>query len=80
LRDEFIKENVFLFMAATGLIVANLYCQPLIVLIADNLKFLMPMQNNNYLTLATLLDYFFMVPLGDKLERKTQILYTTLLL
>lgn len=66
--------------AATGLIVANLYyCQPLIVLIAD--EFNIPHADAGTITYLTQAGYaiglFFMVPLGDKLERKTQILYTT---
>ncbi len=65
---------------ATGLIVANLYyCQPLIVLIADEFK--IPHADAGTIAYLTQAGYaiglFFMVPLGDKLERKTQILYTT---
>ena len=65
---------------ATGLIVANLYyCQPLIVLIAD--EFHIPHADAGTITYLTQAGYaiglFFMVPLGDKLERKSQILYTT---
>lgn len=70
-----------LFMAAcTGLIVANLYyCQPLIVLIAQEFK----ITETNAGTIAYLtqagyaIGLFFMVPLGDKIERKKQILITT---
>lgn len=70
-----------LFMAAcTGLIVANLYyCQPLIVLIAEEFK----ITETNAGTIAYLtqagyaIGLFFMVPLGDKIERKKQILITT---
>ncbi|RZK12455.1 MAG: MFS transporter [Flavobacterium sp.] len=70
-----------LFMAAcTGLIVANLYyCQPLIVLIAEEFK----TTETNAGTIAYLtqagyaIGLFFMVPLGDKIERKKQILITT---
>ncbi|MGX7668712.1 MFS transporter [Flavobacterium pedocola] len=70
------------FMAAcTGLIVANLYyCQPLIVLIAK--EFSVPEGVAGTVTYLTQAGYavgmFFMVPLGDKLERKKQILVTTL--
>jgi predicted MFS family arabinose efflux permease len=64
--------------AATGLIVANLYyCQPLIILIAK--EFNIP--NADAGTITYLAGYaiglFLMVPLGDKIERKSQILYTT---
>lgn len=65
---------------ATGLIVANLYyCQPLIILIAD--EFNIPHADAGTIAYLTQAGYaiglFFMVPLGDKLERKKQILYTT---
>ncbi|MCG2611757.1 MFS transporter [Flavobacterium sp. SM15] len=70
------------FMAAcTGLIVANLYyCQPLIVLIAKEFSVAESMAGRvTYLTQAGYaVGMFFMVPLGDKLERKKQILLTTL--
>jgi predicted MFS family arabinose efflux permease len=64
----------------TGLIVANLYyCQPLIVLIANEFK--IPEANAGTITYLTQAGYaiglFFMVPLGDKIERKKQILMTT---
>ncbi|MGQ7946933.1 MFS transporter [Flavobacterium sp. WC2509] len=66
--------------ACTGLIVANLYyCQPLIVLIAKEFK--IPEASAGTITYLTQAGYaiglFFMVPLGDKIERKKQILMTT---
>ncbi|PKB15563.1 putative MFS family arabinose efflux permease [Flavobacterium sp. 5] len=66
--------------ACTGLIVANLYyCQPLIILIAKEFK--IPEANAGTVTYLTQAGYaiglFFMVPLGDKIERKKQILVTT---
>lgn len=66
--------------ACTGLIVANLYyCQPLIVLIANEFK--IPEASAGTITYLTQAGYaiglFFMVPLGDKIERKKQILMTT---
>lgn len=66
--------------ACTGLIVANLYyCQPLIVLIANEFK--IPEASAGTITYLTQAGYaiglFFMVPLGDKIERKKQILLTT---
>ncbi|MBN9286156.1 MULTISPECIES: MFS transporter [Flavobacterium] len=70
------------FMAiCTGLIVANLYyCQPLIILIAK--EFSIPEDQAGTITYLTQAGYaigmFFMVPLGDKLERKKQIQITTL--
>jgi len=74
------KTNVLFMAACTGLIVANLYyCQPLIVLIANEFK--IPEANAGTITYLTQAGYaiglFFMVPLGDKLERKKQILITT---
>ena len=64
----------------TGLIVANLYyCQPLIVLIAK--EFGIQEADAGSITYLTQAGYaiglFFMVPLGDKIERKKQILITT---
>jgi MFS family permease len=61
--------------AATGLIVANLYyCQPLIILIA---KEFIPNADAGTITYLTQAGYaiglFLMVPLGDKIERKSQI-------
>lgn len=64
----------------TGLIVANLYyCQPLIVLIAREFGILEADAGTiTYLTQAGYaIGLFFMVPLGDKIERKKQILITT---
>jgi predicted MFS family arabinose efflux permease len=74
------KKNVLFMAAATGLIVANLYyCQPLIILIANEFK--IPHADAGTITYLTQAGYaiglFLMVPLGDKLERKSQILYTT---
>lgn len=74
------KANVLFMAACTGLIVANLYyCQPLIVLIANEFK--IPEANAGTITYLTQAGYaiglFFMVPLGDKIERKKQILMTT---
>ncbi|HSD05630.1 MFS transporter [Flavobacterium sp.] len=74
------KTNVLFMAACTGIIVANLYyCQPLIVLIAKEFK--IPEANAGTITYLTQAGYaiglFFMVPLGDKIERKKQILITT---
>ena len=74
------KTNVLFMAACTGLIVANLYyCQPLIILIAKEFK--IPEANAGTMTYLTQAGYaiglFFMVPLGDKIERKKQILITT---
>jgi predicted MFS family arabinose efflux permease len=74
------KKNVLFMAAATGLIVANLYyCQPLLILIAK--EFNIPNADAGTITYLTQAGYaiglFLMVPLGDKIERKSQILYTT---
>ena len=75
------KSNVFFMSAITGIIVANLYyCQPLVPLIAD--EFNVSEETAGTLTYLTQAGYaigmFLMIPLGDKLERKKQILITTL--
>ena len=64
----------------TGLIVANIYyCQPLIVLISRDLK--VPGDKAGSIAFFTQAGYalglLFFVPLGDKLERKSQILWMT---
>ncbi|HEX9981154.1 MAG TPA: MFS transporter [Flavobacterium sp.] len=75
-----LSRSTTIFMAAaTGLIVANLYyCQPLIVLIAR--EFAIPEEKAGTITYLTQAGYaiglFFMVPLGDKIERRKQIIYT----
>lgn len=74
------KSKVLFMAVCTGLIVANLYyCQPLIVLIAK--EFGMPEADAGSITYLTQAGYaiglFFMVPLGDKIERKRQIMLTT---
>ncbi|WP_343668903.1 MFS transporter [Chitinophaga sp.] len=70
------------FMAAcTGLIVANIYyCQPLIVLIAKEWGLKESAAGRvTYLTqIGYALGLLLLVPLGDILERKKQILATTL--
>lgn len=76
-----LSKSIVLFMAVcTGLIVANLYyCQPLIILIAS--EFNIREADAGTITYLTQAGYaiglFFMVPLGDKIERKRQILITT---
>ena len=74
------KTDVGFMAIATGLIVAKLYyCQPLVILIAD--EFHIPEDQAATITYLTQAGYaigmFIMVPLGDKLERKKQIQYTT---
>lgn len=68
------------FMAfCTGLIVANIYyCQPLVILISK--EFGVAESRAGTISFCTQLGYalglFFFVPLGDKLERRKQILTT----
>jgi predicted MFS family arabinose efflux permease len=76
------KEHIVLMAVCTGLIVANIYyCQPLIVLISKEFK--VPESRAGAITFLTqggyALGLLFFVPLGDKLERKGQILWMTAL-
>lgn len=69
--------NIIIMSMCTGLIVANIYySQPLLVLIAE--EFHVSDSNAGQVTFLTQLGYalglFFCVPLGDKLERKRQII------
>ncbi|RXK87493.1 MFS transporter [Filimonas effusa] len=66
--------------ACTGLIVANIYyCQPLIVLISQEFK--VEESRAGVITFLTQIGYamglLFFVPLGDKIERRKQILFTS---
>lgn len=75
------KSNVLFMAAVTGLIVANLYyCQPLIPLISE--EFGVSESSAGTLTYLTQAGYavgmFLMIPLGDMLERKKQIIITTI--
>ena len=72
--------QVMVMAICTGLIVANIYyCQPLIVLIGK--EFHVEESRAGFITFLTQLGYalglLFLVPLGDKLERRTQIIVTT---
>lgn len=74
------KSDVAIMAIATGLIVANLYyCQPLILLIAQEFGVTEIVAGRTiYLTQAGYaLGLFCLVPLGDKFERKKQIIITT---
>lgn len=75
------SRHLILMAACTGLIVANIYyCQPLVVLISK--EFGVSEARAGIITFLTQLGYalglLFLVPLGDKLERRKQILFTTL--
>jgi len=78
--DLLTKGHIVLMAACTGLIVANIYyCQPLVVLISKEFK--VPESRAGAVTFFTQAGYalglLFFVPLGDKLERKGQILWMT---
>ncbi|POY38522.1 MFS transporter [Solitalea longa] len=79
---QYLNRAQVLFMAfATGLIVANIYySQPLVVLISK--EFHVSESNagqiNFYAQLGYALGLFFCTPLGDKIERKKQIIIMTL--
>jgi predicted MFS family arabinose efflux permease len=72
--------HIMLMAACTGLIVANIYyCQPLVVLISQTFR--VSESQAGVITFLTQLGYalglLFFVPLGDKVERKKQIMVTT---
>jgi predicted MFS family arabinose efflux permease len=73
--------NILIMALCTGLIVANIYySQPLLVLMSE--EFGVSESNAGQVTFFTQVGYalglLFCVPLGDKLERKTQIVVMTL--
>lgn len=73
--------NILIMALCTGLIVANIYySQPLLVLMSD--EFGVSESNAGQVTFFTQVGYalglLFCVPLGDKLERKRQIVVMTL--
>jgi predicted MFS family arabinose efflux permease len=74
------KGHIVLMAICTGLIVANIYyCQPLIVLIGKDLH-IAPSRAGSIVFFTQsgyALGLLFFVPLGDKLERKRQILWLT---
>jgi predicted MFS family arabinose efflux permease len=76
------KRHIVIMAICTALIVANIYyCQPLIVLISKGFK--VPESRAGAIAYFTqggyALGLLFFVPLGDKLERKSQILWMTAL-
>ncbi|MDR3715664.1 MAG: MFS transporter [Puia sp.] len=79
-RDLLSKGQIVLMAVCTGLIVANIYyCQPLIVLISKD--FGIPESRAGVITFLTQVGYatglLFFVPLGDKVEKKSQICWMT---
>lgn len=76
------RADVLLMAFCTAIIVANIYyCQPLIILIADAFHISETEAGRiNYITQAGYATgLFLLVPLGDKFERRKQILVITLL-
>jgi predicted MFS family arabinose efflux permease len=77
-KDGLSKAHIVIMAICTGLIVANIYyCQPLLVLIAKS--FGIPESEGGNIAFLTQLGYalglLFFVPLGDKLERRGQIVW-----
>lgn len=83
MKTETLRHWQVIFMAlCTGLIVANIYyCQPLVILISR--EFGVEESRAGTITFFTQIGYalglLLFVPLGDMLEKKKQILFTTAL-
>lgn len=81
MNQQHLGKGATAFMAAcTGLIVANIYyCQPLVVLISKDFNIAESIAGRvTYLTqIGYALGLLLLVPLGDILERRKQILCTT---
>ena len=80
-RQELNRTDILLMTISTGLVVANIYyCQPLIILIAKDFKVAEAVAGKvNYLTQAGYaVGLLLLVPLCDMLERRRQILLTTI--
>ncbi|HXS36236.1 MAG TPA: MFS transporter [Flavipsychrobacter sp.] len=74
------KADIAIMALCTGLIVANLYyCQPLIILIAKDFGIKPDIAASlNYITqIGYAAGIFFIIPIGDLIERKKHILFTT---
>ena len=79
-RTVLTPSRILLMACCTGLIVANIYyCQPLVVLMSKS--FGVTEARAGVVTFLTQLGYalglLFFVPLGDRVERKKHILFTT---
>lgn len=77
-KDGLSRGLIVIMAICTGLIVANIYyCQPLIVLISKS--FGIPGSEGGRIAFLTQLGYalglLFFVPLGDKVERRGQIIW-----
>ena len=78
MTERLSRRHIVIMAICTGLIVANIYyCQPLIILISKS--FGVPGSEGGRIPFLTQLGYalglLFFVPLGDKLERRGQILW-----
>jgi predicted MFS family arabinose efflux permease len=76
--DGLSRGHIVIMAICTGLIVANIYyCQPLLVLISKS--FSIPASKGGRIAFLTQLGYalglLFFVPLGDKVERRGQIIW-----
>jgi predicted MFS family arabinose efflux permease len=72
------KSHIVIMAICTGLIVANIYyCQPLLVLISQTFR--IPPSQGGFIAFFTQVGYalglLFFVPLGDKVERRSQIVW-----
>ncbi|HVS95388.1 MAG TPA: MFS transporter [Puia sp.] len=72
------KSHIVIMAVCTGLIVANIYyCQPLLVLISQGFR--IPGSEGGMIAFFTQAGYalglLFFVPLGDKVERRSQIVW-----
>ncbi|HET6253884.1 MAG TPA: MFS transporter [Puia sp.] len=77
-KDGLSRTHILIMAICTGLIVANIYyCQPLLVLISKS--FAISGSKGGRIAFLTQLGYaiglLFFVPLGDKLERRGQIIW-----
>jgi predicted MFS family arabinose efflux permease len=77
-KDGLSRGHIVIMAICTGLIVANIYyCQPLIVVISKS--FGIPGSRGGRIAFLTQLGYalglLFFVPLGDKVERRSQIIW-----
>ncbi len=77
-KDQLSRRQIVIMAICTGLIVANIYyCQPLLVLISKS--FGIPNSKGGRIAFLTQAGYalglLFFVPLGDKVERRGQIVW-----
>jgi predicted MFS family arabinose efflux permease len=77
-KDGISRGHIVIMAICTGLIVANIYyCQPLLVLISKS--FGIPASRGGRIAFLTQAGYalglLFFVPLGDKVERRSQIVW-----